>query len=124
MNQGYDNYGQYSQEENKRAEDHGREENFQNQFVSAKYGNLNEDGAIDKGQPNKKGITIVENKKRRTDDGLGQDGILGSNTELGVDTDEDEVMLMENTGNLHSKETEISKNGKEAGSKSGVRLPL
>lgn len=41
-----------------------------------------------------KGINIIETKKRRTDNGLEHDNIMGLNTEIGVGSDTEDVDSM------------------------------
>lgn len=43
----------------------------------------------------KTGVTVIENKKRRTDDGLGLADDVNKNTELDMGLDEDDVISME-----------------------------
>lgn len=65
---------------------------------------------------NRSGINVIESKKRRTDDGLRQDKIMGLDTEIGMGSDtEDMVTMDQDLG---------SKNGKEAGFQGETRLAL
>lgn len=74
---------------------------------------------------NKKGVSVVENKKRRTDSsGLGNDVEMGLNTELQMDSDGEDIMNEENNTGLGPKENAISKNLLGAGSENGARLVL
>ncbi|KAK1374198.1 hypothetical protein POM88_030391 [Heracleum sosnowskyi] len=87
----------------------------------ANGGNLNQNDIIelsDKSNPVKPGISVLENKKRRTGDGpIYEDG-LGKNTELNMDSDE------ENTQNMEQDTCMDPKNVKGAGSGPGARLAL
>ncbi|KAK1381383.1 hypothetical protein POM88_028132 [Heracleum sosnowskyi] len=74
---------------------------------------------------NKKGVSVVENKKRRTDSsGLGKDIEMGLNTELHMDSDVEEIMEEENNTGLGPEESVNPKNVLRAGSVTGARLVL
>lgn len=77
-------------------------------------------------QPNpvKKGVTIIENKKRRTDDGLGQEDGINKNTELNVDSDEEDMESMEHDAPKNPIHINDPKNVKLAGLVNGVRQIL
>lgn len=62
----------------------------------------------------KKGVTVVENKKRRTYPELGHD--LGLNTELGLESEEEDYMNVENNNNANRNNNQVSKNGQLASS--------
>lgn len=67
----------------------------------------------------KESIKIVENKKRRIDEsGLDQELNVGLNTELYLDSEEEDDMNVDQTNGLGSK------NGLRAGSGNGARLTL
>ncbi|KAK1381386.1 hypothetical protein POM88_028130 [Heracleum sosnowskyi] len=74
---------------------------------------------------NKKGISVVENKKRRTDSsGLGKDIEMSLNTELHMDSDVEEIMEEENNTGLGPEESVNPKNVLRASSETGARLVL
>lgn len=62
-----------------------------------------------------KGIKILENKKRRTDTGVGQENSMGLNTEFEEVSEEDEPMNVEEYNKSCPKEIMDPKNVKEAG---------
>lgn len=60
----------------------------------------------------------MESKKRRTDSDLGQESKVGRDTELGIDSDGEEIIIMEQNVTIGSKNL----NG--AGSEGRIRLTL
>ena len=77
-----------------------------------------------KSNPNKRGISVIENKKRRTGDGPDLDGPTNNNTELDMGSDEEYVMGMDQDMHRNSNKFDGSKNGQMAGSATGVRQGL
>lgn len=73
---------------------------------------LGDKSGVGVGRKNK--IIILENKKRRTESGQ----VVGLNTELAVDSDDEEIIGMEQDG------ATVSKNVQEAGSAERARLAL
>lgn len=115
-----DNYGANVATEQIRDNDKGAINAIftqQNHVRGGSHGISNVSGltdGMDKGGKNKQGINVIESKKRRTDNGLEHGNIMGSNTELGMDSETEEVVSMEHDN--------ISKNVEEAGFYGGVRL--
>ncbi|KAK1390731.1 hypothetical protein POM88_018909 [Heracleum sosnowskyi] len=74
--------------------------------------------------PMKKGVVIMDNKKRRTGDGPNQHHGLGENTELCLGSDEESIDGMDQDQNKISIATDDPKNVFVAGSGTGVRQSL
>ena len=87
--------------------------------VNSKGANVGTSEKIDSTQsyPVNKSVTIIENKKRRTDDGPDQGNEVSNNTELDLGSEE-------NIGSDMDQDTVSSKNGKMAGLVHEVRLEL
>lgn len=99
----------------------------QGKFAGAKNGNLNQDqitgDGIEDSNPNIKGITTVENKKRRKDIGSGQTSAVGESTKLQMDSDTEEATGMDRDIDNITHTRTLSKNGPKASYVVGVRLP-
>lgn len=72
--------------------------------------------------PNNSGITIIENKKRRTEYGPGHNADMEGRTELLSGLSEEDMNSMDQDMDTTIISKMDSKNGPEAGSLSGVRL--
>lgn len=93
-------------------------EKMQSNVKGASHGFSNLSSSTEGADANtkKKDINVIESKKRRTDDGLGKDKIMGLDTEIGMDSDSEDVVNMD--------QDTSSKNGKVAGFQGGARLAL
>lgn len=67
-------------------------------------------------------ITTIENKKRKTGDGLDPEGEVSANTELHLGLDNEEIIDMDQDITKISSGLNVPKNELKAGSKLGVRL--
>ncbi|KAK1405025.1 hypothetical protein POM88_004630 [Heracleum sosnowskyi] len=85
-----------------------------------KQNNLSKEGK--QTNPNNSGIIIIENKKRRTEYGLGQNTEMEGSTELLSGLSEEDITRMDQDMDTTNISNMDSKNGPEAGSSSGVRL--
>lgn len=72
----------------------------------------------------KKGITVIESKKRRTDDGLGHTGDINKNTELNMGSEEDNIESMEQDVEQSPIFATSPKNVRVAGLVSEIRQAL
>lgn len=101
--------------------------NFNGENQGGKTGFSNEiEIRKDKSQqnPTKKGVTVIENKKRRTDDGLDQVNDSNLNTELDLGSEEGDGMSIEQDVEKNPNIIHDPKNVKMAGLIKGVRQAL
>lgn len=93
----------------------------QNKEIGGNQANLKKQNPVEIGNisnTEKGGVTVVENKKRRTNYGLDADNEMGQRTELMTGYEEEEIQEMDHDVNCPNN----SKNGPEASSVKGARL--